>query len=330
MRSVPILALLVLLTAMSAAKATKVDLLSFGSGTFTISEGSSFTPAQTATAIVQNLAVASGNNFYNEPAFTPITSFNWTGFVNYGVTMTLLGGAPISLLFNIALYDDTFAIIDTYEASTETLTDVGKSVDVNFTGILGPGTGNYANVQYLQFTWGGDGAVNLSLQNVYGLQTPPPEPAVGGSFTVRAPGGSRFLTSSNNTAGVVLPSNGTTWESLSDSNAKTAINVVDHRETLRKVTQLPVTAWEYKHDPNRHYVGPMAQDFHAAFGLGYDNKHIGTLDTDGVALSALKGLIAELRARQERSAAQARRLAELEAELRALREEIGDRLPHRQ
>ena len=33
----------------------------------------------------------------------------------------------------------------------------------------------------------------------------------------------------------------------------------------------------------------MAQDFHAAFGVGADDKRISTVDTDGVALAALQG-----------------------------------------
>ena len=56
----------------------------------------------------------------------------------------------------------------------------------------------------------------------------------------------------------------------------------------------PVASWEYKHDPNRRYVGPMAQDFHAAFGVGDDPKGITTVDADGVALVAIQGLHAKV------------------------------------
>ena len=38
------------------------------------------------------------------------------------------------------------------------------------------------------------------------------------------------------------------------------------------------------------HIGPMAQDFHAAFGVGADDKHIATVDADGVALAAIQGL----------------------------------------
>jgi hypothetical protein len=34
----------------------------------------------------------------------------------------------------------------------------------------------------------------------------------------------------------------------------------------------------------------MAQDFYAAFGVGEDNRHITSIDEDGVALSAIKAL----------------------------------------
>jgi hypothetical protein len=34
----------------------------------------------------------------------------------------------------------------------------------------------------------------------------------------------------------------------------------------------------------------MAQDFHAAFQVGDDDKHIATVDADGVALAAIQGL----------------------------------------
>jgi hypothetical protein len=62
--------------------------------------------------------------------------------------------------------------------------------------------------------------------------------------------------------------------------------------------------------PLRH-LGPMAQDFHVAFGLGEDDKHISTVDEEGVALSAIKALQAEV-------AAKDRELNSLEARVKAL------------
>ena len=128
------------------------------------------------------------------------------------------------------------------------------------------------------------------------------------SFTVRAPGGVRFITSiaTNNLIigpggfnGAGLLPGGTAWTAVSDSNAKTAVTPVDPRAILSKLEKLPVTEWEYKHDPHRRYFGPMAQDFHVAFGLGNDDKTINTLDADGVLFLSVKGLAEELKERDK-------------------------------
>jgi hypothetical protein len=167
------------------------------------------------------------------------------------------------------------------------------------------------------FVWGGDPNVDTAS---FGA----------GTYTVRAPQGARFITSSstnltatntNPPLGVYLAPGGTAWSTLSDSNAKTAVTPIDHRETLRKVAALPVTAWNYKHDQQRRYIGPMAQDFHALFGLGTDDKSIATLDTDGVTLSAIKGLAQEL---EEQDAV----LAEREAKIQSLEKTIHELRRH--
>ena len=67
-------------------------------------------------------------------------------------------------------------------------------------------------------------------------------------------------------------------------------------------------AWSYRASPEVRHVGPTAQDFRAAFGLGNDDKSIATVDADGVALAAIQGLNAKLEAK---IAEQAREIAEL-------------------
>jgi hypothetical protein len=47
----------------------------------------------------------------------------------------------------------------------------------------------------------------------------------------------------------------------------------------------------------------MAQDFRAAFGLGEDNRHIDTIDSEGVALAAVQGLYRQNKALQRQSQA---------------------------
>jgi Chaperone of endosialidase len=115
------------------------------------------------------------------------------------------------------------------------------------------------------------------------------------SFNARATAGFYFVTavdvSGNITAGVQVPGGGGSWSSLSDRNAKTNFLAVNAREVLEKLAQIPVETWNYKAQAaSIRHIGPMAQDFAAAFGVGEDEKHITTVDADGVALAAIQGL----------------------------------------
>jgi hypothetical protein len=63
----------------------------------------------------------------------------------------------------------------------------------------------------------------------------------------------------------------------------------------------------------------MAQDFHAAFGLnGADDKHIATVDADGVALAAIQGLNQKLEETRAENIALKRELSEIKALLTRL------------
>ncbi len=52
----------------------------------------------------------------------------------------------------------------------------------------------------------------------------------------------------------------------------------------------PIATWSYVSERGVRHVGPMAQDFYAAFGVGADDRHITSIDEDGVALAAIKAL----------------------------------------
>jgi hypothetical protein len=66
---------------------------------------------------------------------------------------------------------------------------------------------------------------------------------------------------------------------------------LDETQVLALLAEVPVSTWSYAgQDPSVRHAGPMAQDFYAAFGLGEDEKHISSVDADGVALAAIQGL----------------------------------------
>jgi len=82
----------------------------------------------------------------------------------------------------------------------------------------------------------------------------------------------------------------TVFTPTSDRNAKENFTSVNARDVLEKVAALPITEWNYKTLAGARHMGPVAQDFQAAFGLGSDDKGISTVDADGVALAAIQGL----------------------------------------
>lgn len=75
-----------------------------------------------------------------------------------------------------------------------------------------------------------------------------------------------------------------------DRNVKENFARIDSSQVLEKLVGLPLTRWNYKDEPQTEHLGPVAQDFRAAFGLGEDDKTIATVDADGVALAAIQGL----------------------------------------
>lgn len=99
----------------------------------------------------------------------------------------------------------------------------------------------------------------------------------------------------------------------SSREIKKAIEKLDGNQVLQQIAGLPVSRWSYKHDgAGISHVGPMAEDFHAAFGLGTDNRHISPLDVASVALLAVQGLKQENDMLSEENAELRERLERLE------------------
>ena len=97
---------------------------------------------------------------------------------------------------------------------------------------------------------------------------------------------------------------------------------INPREVLDKVAALPLSQWNYKTKQNSPHIGPMAQDFKAAFGLGSSDTSICTVDADGVALAAIQGLNQKV---ESDNAALRAENAELKARLDRLEQLINTR-----
>ncbi len=83
----------------------------------------------------------------------------------------------------------------------------------------------------------------------------------------------------------------TAFNVTSDRNAKENFAPIDQASVLERLSAIPISTWNFIENDNKvAHMGPMAQDFYAAFGLGMDDKHISTTDADGVAFAAIQEL----------------------------------------
>jgi hypothetical protein len=81
------------------------------------------------------------------------------------------------------------------------------------------------------------------------------------------------------------------WVNSSDRALKANFTQIDPQAILDAVAAMPISAWNYTAEGEAvKHLGPTAQDFRAAFGLGQDDKSISTVDTAGVALAAIQAL----------------------------------------
>ena len=135
-------------------------------------------------------------------------------------------------------------------------------------------------------------------------------------FTALASGGVRFFTDAASTTGAELAPGSGSWSSLSDRNSKTNLAAVKPSYILERLATLAIHQWNYKaQNPGVRHIGPTAQDFRAAFGVGEDERRISSVDADGVALAAIQGLHALVQEKDKELQALKARLATIEVRL---------------
>lgn len=149
-------------------------------------------------------------------------------------------------------------------------------------------------------------AMVISLGPSFGVAT---NDAGTSTFTLRASNGIYLGTNTGTpsipsgvfiqtSTGAYLTSTGV-WTNTSDRELKENFEPVDGEELLDKISNLPVTTWNYRQEAHVRHLGPMAQDFSAAFNLGDSDKSISTVDEGGVAIAGVKALTERSTKQQE-------------------------------
>ena len=109
----------------------------------------------------------------------------------------------------------------------------------------------------------------------------------------------------------------------SDRNLKENFNPIQPRDVLGKVLDLPLSSWNYiKNEDEIRHLGPMAQDFYAAFGLAGTDTGIATADAAGVALGAIQGLHQVIEDKDVQIQELKKQLSSQEARLKALEDAL--------
>ena len=111
---------------------------------------------------------------------------------------------------------------------------------------------------------------------------------------------------------------------LSNVHAKQDFAAVDGQQVLLRLRGVPILTWRYRTDASgvRH-MGPTAQDFFAAYGLGQDEQHIAPLDANGVTLAAVQQLDRMVQARDARITTLERQNADLSERLARLEQIVA-------
>ncbi len=177
---------------------------------------------------------------------------------------------------------------DTNTASGQWSTVAGGTGNTA-SGIASFAAGNNANATHnSSFVWGdGSQAANSTGAKTFSVLATGGIGLFPGGATVGIYDGAWSCTVSNGS---------TSWVCSSDRKLKENFQRLDLRDVLRRVVAMPVTSWTFIGHPERRHIGPVAQDFHASFGLGdpKDDTHIDIGDSQGVALAAIQGLNAKV------------------------------------
>lgn len=146
---------------------------------------------------------------------------------------------------------------------------------------------------------------------------------------MRFDGGYILYTNAATTLGNYVNTSSSGWSSISDRNKKENFEQLSGEEILRKLKGVPVSKWNYiDGSDDVKYIGPMAQDFYRAFGLGgTDSLGINSINIDGVNLAAVQALIIrtdELKKAQDELKVSNVKLDEQQVQIDAMRKELDE------
>ena len=275
----------------TACTASAQQAFAFGSGAYAANTGA-FVWSDSTSGVFYS---ANNNEF-------AVRASGGVRLVTSGAGMTVDGNVGIGTTSPaqklVVQADDTSSYVDAKQLIIQGNTSTSQQMELGY-----KTSGNYGSIQVIQQNVGYKPLVLQPVSGNVGIGTTTP----GYLLVVGGSGSPAYC-------------NGTSWVNGSDRNSKEAFTAVNPRAVLEKVSALPITEWKYKVEADgTEHLGPMAQDFHAAFGLnGADDKHIATVDEEGVALAAIQGLNQKVEEQQAELKQKETEITDLKARLEKL------------
>lgn len=219
-----------------------------------------------------------------------------------GYTVRAGGQGSVALGYRTTANND-YSVALGYRASNNTHTGTMVMGDESTTDSVRNQADNEFRIRY-------NGGIRLRVSTAANGNTPGAGGNVGCDLTVAVP----------------------TWTCASSRTLKNNYEPVHGEDVLIRLRSVPVTTWSMIGGEEVRHLGPVAEDFWQAFGLGLGETTIGMGDIDGVTFAAAKALEArttdlqaQLNARttqvvelQGQVDAQAALIARMEERLRAL------------
>ena len=271
------------------------------SGQLSFAFGNQVTVSSTVGVGFGSAVTVSGTAGFSSGASNVCSGFACTAI---GYTVRAGGQGSVALGYRTTANND-YSVALGYRASNNTHTGTMVMGDESTTDSVRNQADNEFRIRY-------NGGIRLRVSTAANGNTPGAGGNVGCDLTVAVP----------------------SWTCASSRTLKENYLTVDGEDVLARVRALPITTWSMiGGDRSVRHLGPVAEDFYHAFGLGIGETTIGLGDIDGVSLAGVKALearTAALRAevdarttelRQEREA-RAAETAALRGELAELRAQV--------
>jgi trimeric autotransporter adhesin len=246
---------------------------------------------------------------YGIASFAMGSNLNVTGnnaaAVGFGATVSGTAGFSAGALNSCS---GSYCMAMGYTAAASGLGSValGYNVTADASHAMALGQRASAGGQSGSFTWADASTTSVFANNTVN------------SFQIRAAGGVRLYTNATATAGMSLGAGGSSWIVLSDRTRKHDFAELEGEDVLARIRAVPVSSWRYIDElGDVRHIGPMAQDWHAAFGLSADTTTINMSDLDGVNLAAAQAL-------ERRTADLRTQLADRDARIESLEARVAD------